>query len=363
MKAFSIPPHPPALPITKTCIYKTIDKITIPIDIYVPTEADVDPPIMLFIHGGGWSGGNRTDYSRPLFYHFLSLGFIVTSMDYRLLPETKLEGQMEDIRDVEGWLRKNLAREVKEHFSGIQDDKIIVVGASAGAHLALLTPKLWTIQPTAILSLYGPTNMNGLPSLHSDRLSKLILPPCTSEFLAAGTYFDQPPTEFPVVQKPEDYKRPRTGMVLTIFRKALIREYLLRGLIRGEDGKLRLPERGSVTKEEIDEISPLELSKKYKYPPTYQIMGANDDVFELSHAVKFHSALGITGSHRQTMILFEAGHAFDIWEDIGGEVHEKVIAPAVEWVAGFAGVEAKPQRSARWGGSGDIGKLGFLLEK
>jgi acetyl esterase/lipase len=145
MKAFSIPPHPPALPITKTCIYKTIDKITIPIDIYVPTEADVDPPIMLFIHGGGWSGGNRTDYSRPLFYHFLSLGFIVTSMDYRLLPETKLEGQMEDIRDVEGWLRKNLAREVKEHFSGIQDDKIIVVGASAGAHLALLTVSLGSI--------------------------------------------------------------------------------------------------------------------------------------------------------------------------------------------------------------------------
>jgi acetyl esterase/lipase len=140
MKAFSIPPHPPALSITKTCIYKTIDRITIPIDIYVPTEHDVAiPPVMLFIHGGGWSGGNRTDYSRPLFYHFLSLGFIVTSMDYRLLPETKLEGQMDDVRDVEGWLRKSLAREVRDYFSAVQGDKIIVVGASAGAHLALLT--------------------------------------------------------------------------------------------------------------------------------------------------------------------------------------------------------------------------------
>lgn len=60
-------------------------------------------------------------------------------MDYRLLPETSIEGQMEDIRDVEGWLRKNLAREVKEYFSRVQNDKIVVVGASAGAHLALLT--------------------------------------------------------------------------------------------------------------------------------------------------------------------------------------------------------------------------------
>ena len=92
-----------------------------------------------YVDQGGWTGGNRTDYSRPLFYHFLSLGFIVTSMDYRLLPETKIEGQMEDVRDVEGWLRKNLAREVKEYFSEIQSDKIIVAGASAGAHLALLT--------------------------------------------------------------------------------------------------------------------------------------------------------------------------------------------------------------------------------
>jgi acetyl esterase/lipase len=66
-------------------------------------------------------------------------------MDYRLLPETSLEGQMEDIQDVEGWLRKNLAREVRGYFSRIQNDKIIVVGASAGAHLALLTVSLETI--------------------------------------------------------------------------------------------------------------------------------------------------------------------------------------------------------------------------
>jgi acetyl esterase/lipase len=130
----------PALPIPKTCIYKTVREIEIQIDIYVPIEADgARPPIMLFIHGGGWSGGNKTDYSQPLFHDFLSLGFIVTSMDYRLLPETKFEGQMEDVRDVEPWLRNSLAWEVKDYFPGVQSDKIIVVGASAGAHLALLT--------------------------------------------------------------------------------------------------------------------------------------------------------------------------------------------------------------------------------
>lgn len=56
---------------------------------------------MLFIHGGSWTGGDRFDHSRPLFQNFLAMGFIVTSMDYRLLPETSLSGQLEDIRDVE----------------------------------------------------------------------------------------------------------------------------------------------------------------------------------------------------------------------------------------------------------------------
>ena len=97
--------------------------------------------------------------------------------------------------------------------------------------------------------------MNRLPSLSSNRLSKLNLPPCISELLAAKTYYDHPPTKFPVMQKPEDYRRPRTIMILTVFREALLPEYLVQGLIRDGDGKLRLPERVSITKEKIDEIS------------------------------------------------------------------------------------------------------------
>ncbi|PVH69967.1 alpha/beta-hydrolase [Cadophora sp. DSE1049] len=363
MKAVTIPPHSSALAITKTCIYKTIGNVSILIDVYLPSAVDVArPPIMLYIHGGGWTGANRTHYPRPLFDHFLCLGFIVTSMDFRLLPETDIDGQMEDVRDAEPWLRNDLALEVKEYFSNVQGDKVIVVGGSAGAHLALLTPKLWTIQPTGILSLYGPTDMNSLPALHSDRLAKIILPSCTSEILAAGTNFDQPPTQFAVTTKPEDYRRPRSVMILTVFRKGMLKEYLLRGLIRSDDGKLKFPGKDSVTKEELDKISPIELCKHTKFPPTYQVMGAKDDVFEVSHAIKFHKALGTLGSNRQTMILFEAGHAFDIGAEVGGKLHEKVIGPAVEWVAQFAGVKP-PVATSKWGKAGDISELGFVLEK
>ena len=94
---------------------------------------------MLFIHGAGWTGGNRSDYCRPLFQHFLSLGFIVASMDFRLLPETPFAGQMEDVRDVEVWLRHILPSQLHREGVDLTVDNIVVVGASAGAHLALLT--------------------------------------------------------------------------------------------------------------------------------------------------------------------------------------------------------------------------------
>ena len=60
-------------------------------------------------------------------------------MDYRLLPETSLSEQLNDVKDVEPWLRTKLPRELKDDDISVDTEKIVVVGASAGAHLALLT--------------------------------------------------------------------------------------------------------------------------------------------------------------------------------------------------------------------------------
>jgi acetyl esterase/lipase len=132
--------RPPALPVFKTCIWKIVGGVQIALDIYLPNTVDGrDNPILLFIHGGGWIASNKTDYSRPLFQEFLALGFVVVSIDYRLLPETPLSGQLEDIRDIETWLRHKLSSEIAETAFLVSADNIVVAGGSAGAHLALLT--------------------------------------------------------------------------------------------------------------------------------------------------------------------------------------------------------------------------------
>lgn len=97
--------------------------------------------VALFIHGGAWIGGSKTEYCRPLFNEFLSRGCLVASAEYRLLPESSfVSGQLEDIRDLEPWLRQQLPRLLeKDGSTTIQVKDVIVIGASAGAHLALLT--------------------------------------------------------------------------------------------------------------------------------------------------------------------------------------------------------------------------------
>ncbi|THX93659.1 hypothetical protein D6D03_09974 [Aureobasidium pullulans] len=95
---------------------------------------------MLSIHGGAWIGGNRQEFSRPVFEEFLSHEFVVVSTDYRLAPESSfVNGQLEDIRDVETWIKTEMPSKLKDHGFDVQTEQIVVVGGSAGALLALLT--------------------------------------------------------------------------------------------------------------------------------------------------------------------------------------------------------------------------------
>lgn len=87
--------------------------------------------VLVFIHGGGWSGGNRENYIHHLQY-FSRKGFLCASLGYRLAPGASLKEQMEDVSL--GYDR--LCSYAKENKYEVKN--IIVMGSSAGAHLAAL---------------------------------------------------------------------------------------------------------------------------------------------------------------------------------------------------------------------------------
>jgi hypothetical protein len=96
--------------------------------------------------------------------------------------------------------------------------------------------------------------MHNVPSLGMSRFSNFPPPPPTPELLTAAT-FKAPPTEFSPPKHMKDYMRARSRMGERIFGAGLIAEFLIRGLQKDETGKPKLPEKGSVSEEEVNVIS------------------------------------------------------------------------------------------------------------
>lgn len=90
------------------------------------------PPLIAFVHGGGWSFGNRTQTNHYKPAYFTQQGYAYASIGYRVLPEAEVE---EQAKDVARGLRH--LREQAETL-GFDPDRIVLMGHSAGAHLAAL---------------------------------------------------------------------------------------------------------------------------------------------------------------------------------------------------------------------------------
>ncbi|GGA65972.1 alpha/beta hydrolase [Ornithinibacillus halotolerans] len=137
----------------QTVIYKTVDQCDIKGDFYPSDKKDA--PVIIYIHGGGLIWGSREDMREEQINFFNSSGYHVFTIDYRLAPETKIDGIKEDVEDAINWLKTKGS----ETFQ-INVNKIVVMGSSAGGYLALLTG-LMNHKPDAIVSLYGYGDITG----------------------------------------------------------------------------------------------------------------------------------------------------------------------------------------------------------
>lgn len=97
------------------------------LDLYVPAEPK--GPLLVWIHGGGWVGGTK---SNPPGLAVLKEGVAVASVEYRFSNEAVFPAQIEDCKAAIRWLRAH----AKEY--GYRPEKVAVWGASAGGHLTAL---------------------------------------------------------------------------------------------------------------------------------------------------------------------------------------------------------------------------------
>ncbi|HID33315.1 MAG TPA: alpha/beta hydrolase [Anaerolineae bacterium] len=102
-------------------------------NIWLP-PADVAPngAALIYVHGGAWVYGDKDNTPRPTFRHAAGQGYLVLDVAYTLWPESDIPSMVKEVKMAVLWLKAHAAR------YGIDPDRITLVGASAGAHLALL---------------------------------------------------------------------------------------------------------------------------------------------------------------------------------------------------------------------------------
>ena len=109
----------------------SIGEQRLPIRIYKPVDTDAPRPTLVYCHGGGWVIGSldTEDYSLRLLAR--ESGCNIVSVDYRLAPEHKCPAAVLDCVAVIDYLRRH-----GQGF-GIDEKKLALGGASAGANIAL----------------------------------------------------------------------------------------------------------------------------------------------------------------------------------------------------------------------------------
>jgi len=134
---------------TTTHTYKTVDGHDLKADVYQLPGEQLKPSV-LYIHGGALVLGSRDMVAKVQFEPYLRAGYNIVSIDYRLAPETKLPGIIEDVQDAYTWMRT----EGPVSF-GVDPARIAVAGHSAGGYLTLMAGFRFHPLPRALVSFFG----------------------------------------------------------------------------------------------------------------------------------------------------------------------------------------------------------------
>ena len=226
-------------------------------DIFLPPLEEKNRPAVLFIHGGGWIEGDRSQL-RGYGILLARLGFVCMCNSYRLSNESIWPAQIQDVNCAIRYLRANATD------LGLDPDRIGVSGNSAGGHLSLMA---------------AATNYDQIFEGEggSNEVSSKIKAVCAI----------YPPTTIRQLEMPN----PLENAFL---------------MLMGKEAK----------KEDYDKASPLNYVTE-DYPPCMLIHGSTDSVVRLKDSTKFYEKLIEFNRPASLHIFSEEEHAFDGEPDYG----------------------------------------------
>ena len=255
-------------------------------DLFLPADERGRPfPLIVWIHGGAWmSGSKEWDNVKYL----VRQGYAIASIDYRFSPEARFPAQIQDCNAALNFILAHATN------YGINPQRFVVAGGSAGGHLALLLGMARqekgfgadpAIKPAAILDFFGPADLakikDDLTEIHSQKGLDLLQD--------AGTKLLGP-----LAERPPDAAKMASPMTY------------------------------------VSAAS----------PPVLILQGGQDDLVPVDQSRRLHEALNQAGVKNQLIIVAQAGHDGPLFST--PEIAAKVTRFLQEALADSSGQQQTP---------------------
>jgi acetyl esterase len=216
--------------------------------LYARSDATERAPIVVFVHGGGWSTGHHFGAFRYL-HPLATRGYVAATLTYRLAGEAPWPAAIEDTKCAVRWLRHHA------HELGADPDRIVISGDSAGGHLAALT----ALTP-------GDYEGNGGWSEVSSSVQGVVL-----------------------VNPALD----------------------LEAMVEGTAGSVAAPHMRDYFGDDVVAASPLRRVTA-ACPPILTLTGSEDPITTVDDITRFHTALAAAGVSERLEIFDGGSHGFDL---------------------------------------------------
>jgi acetyl esterase/lipase len=185
-----------AIPTIANIEYANIGGLSLKLDVYLPQNGIKPYPVIVWIHGGGWSGGTKDN---PTAAPMTNSGYAVVSIDYRSSRTAIFPAQIHDCKAAVRWLRANAST------YDFDSERIGAWGSSAGGHLSALlgtTGGIDSLEGTvggnlqyssrvqAVCDWYGPADLTTIYLYQFPAYMDHTLPTSFEAILLGGTLLE-----------------------------------------------------------------------------------------------------------------------------------------------------------------------------
>ena len=252
--------------VEKDITYCTVNGVELKMDVYYPSSSDGLFPVTMYVHGGGWSKGDKSEGAGAMEIDSLQrAGFLVAAVNYRLAPKYKFPAMIEDVKCAVRSLRAH----AKEY--NLDPNRIGVYGGSAGGHLVSLLGTTdagagfdvgeyldQSSRVQAVVDMFGPTDLSAQFEGGYEN-ARRVFGDFDAALASPVTYVSADDPPFLILHGEQDMLVPieQSEILLAALQAVNVPAELVRVIHAGhsfkpEDGKTIVPSRREIAQRVVD---------------------------------------------------------------------------------------------------------------